>query len=228
MDRRPDKEIIDDQIEQYLTRVAGHLYGANPQAVEGTLEEIRQHLSASSEELIGGGLSAEQAVQSAVQRFGSSNKIGASLACHLTLYGFPMDVYRALWACICTKIAGLILGILQLFGWNAWAAVIIVISMGIAAVTVQAPRRFKAQSKSSASLSRRIARVLRELQRENIETVVNLSGRRRRLYLFNLVAMSVISIHEHSYGFLGVVAVGLFEFVLVRRTASRLGANVSA
>ncbi|MEO7715653.1 MAG: hypothetical protein ABIY70_05595 [Capsulimonas sp.] len=228
MDRRPDKEIIDDQIKHYLTRVAGHLYGANPQAVEGTLEEIRQHLYTSSEELVHNGICADQAVQRAIQRFGSSNKIGASLARQLPLYGFPIGVYRALWACHCAMYAGYVLGVLQMIGWNVCAAVIIVISMCIAAVIVRAPQRFKAQSKSSASLSGRIARIVRELQREHIETTVNLSGTRRRLYLFNLTAMSIVSIHEHAYGFLGVSTAVIVAFVLIRRTASRLGANVSA
>ena len=228
MDSRPDKEILDQQIEQYLMRVASHLHGAKRQAVNDTLEEIRQHLSTSRDALIADGLSADQASQRAMQRFGSSEKVGASLARHLTPYDFPINVYRVLRICRFTQYAACVLGIQQLISLPAWTAVIIGISLYTISLVVEESRRFTTPSKSIPGFCRHIGRIQRELERANISRIVNLSGRRSHLYLLNMVLMSVVSIHEHIYSLIVLFAVSAAEFVLIRKTASRIGANIPA
>ncbi|BDI28434.1 hypothetical protein CCAX7_004850 [Capsulimonas corticalis] len=228
MDSRPDKEILDHQIEQYLTRVASYLYGASRQAVEDNLEEIRQHLFTGSEERIRAGLSADQAAQSAIQRFGSSDKIGASLARHLTPYAFPVRVYQALWVCQFMQYAACVLGMHQFFALPLWAAAAIVMCIYTLVLVLEEDRRFTVRSKSIAEFYRHIGRIQREMQRANIARIVNLSGSRRFQCLMTLALMSIGYIHEHAYGLLGLFVASVIEFVLIRRTASRIGANISA
>ncbi|MCW3062375.1 MAG: hypothetical protein JWQ02_4196 [Capsulimonas sp.] len=221
-------DLAEQHVEQYLGRVSGYLHGADPQIVNETLEEMRLHLRACCEELVHRGYSADQAIRMSVQRFGSSSKVGRSLAWQLAADSIFVKLYCALtlsryvkffvifWRTPMASDSDPVVTAAQ--PWLIPALTLMLLWQIITTLTATRPR-------SPARVQQNILSMQRDLINPKY---LNPTGFLRYLYLTFLLLIGIECLHHHIYR-LGILCIlEAIEFAFIRTAANRILGRVSA
>ncbi|WP_119323825.1 permease prefix domain 1-containing protein [Capsulimonas corticalis] len=219
-----------EQIDQYLSRVADYLHGADAQVVDDTLEEIRQHLNLRCEELIQNGLSDKEAVRIAIERFGSPNKIGWSLARQLGSSAFQIQLFCGLTTCRMLKFLAIFLPTRHTLHFSPFITKFIPFGLGlvICITLLQLIEAFTVINSQSARKQRSfIKRTSQGSKMLSITSTATPTGVFRYAYIAFLLAWGGVNFSWHINSLGALTFLEVIEFTFVRTAIRRLSGSAS-